>query len=348
MIFVLDKMITTIVIAILSGIGLGISLFFGIYLLKIKTVQNTILGALLIILTLRITKSVFYNFIELPTFIKNLGLAANLAVGPLLYLYGRSIFLETKTRFKSFAIHIVPSLCYVLFCNYIPNSVENDFWNVSYSFILIHSFAYVIASIFVSQKKEVLVNKKTKEWYYLLVSALSIIWMVYALIFIEVIPVYSAGTLTFSILIFIISFLAIDRKRIFDTNYQEKYTNSNITFEEGRIQLEKIIKLIEEENLYLEPNLTLASLSPKLNLSSRDISLVINRHTNKNFSRFINQYRIEKAKELLCGSDPNTKIIAIALDSGFNSLSAFNAAFKSFTNSTPSEFRIKYATQVTS
>lgn len=341
-------MIITILIAILSSVGLGISLFFGIYLLKSKRVQNTILGILLIILTLRITKSVFYNFIELPTFIKNLGLAANLAVGPLLYMYGRSIFMEPKIRFKSFSIHFVPSLCYVLFCNHIPNDVHSDFWKISYSFILIHSFTYVIASIFVFQKNEVSVNKKTKEWYFLLVLALSIIWMVYSLIFIKVIPVYSAGTITFSILIFIISFLAIDRKRIFGNNYPEKYTNSNITFEEGRTQLNKIIKLIEEENLYLDSNLTLASLSSKLDFSSRDISLVINRHTNTNFSRFINQYRVEKAKELLCRSDPNTKIISIALDSGFNSLSAFNVAFKSFTKSTPSEYRIKNATQIVS
>lgn len=84
-------MVIKLLIAIISGIGLGISLFFGIYLLKGKKIQNTILGILLVVLTLRITKSVFYNFVELPVFIKNLGLAANLAIGPLLYLYGRSL-----------------------------------------------------------------------------------------------------------------------------------------------------------------------------------------------------------------------------------------------------------------
>ncbi|WP_271785294.1 helix-turn-helix domain-containing protein [Aquimarina algiphila] len=338
-------MIIKLLIAIISGVGLGISLFFGIYLFKTKKVQNTILGTLLIVLTLRITKSVFYNYIELPIFIKNLGLAANLAVGPLLYIYGYSLFIKTKIRLKSVIFHFIPSFIYVIFCDYIPNDTSNNFWKLSYSFILVHSFSYVIASLFISQKRNIVVNKKAKEWYTLLVLALCVIWLVYGLIFIKLIPVYSAGIIAFSILMFIVFFLAFDRKEIFDNNYQEKYLNSNITIEDSKKYLNQIRKLIEENDLYLNPNFKLTSLSTRLNLSSRDISMIINRHANKNFSSFINEYRIKKAKELLNTSHPNTKILAIALDSGFNSLSSFNVAFKLYTKSTPSEYRLKNVTE---
>ncbi|WP_109097402.1 AraC family transcriptional regulator [Aquimarina sp. AU58] len=341
-------MIVKLLIAIISGIGLGISLFFGIYLLRLKKVQSTILGILLIVLTLRITKSVFYNYIELPVFIKNLGLAANLAVGPLLYIYGRSLFIKTKIQLKSILFHFIPSSIYVVFCNDIPNEINSIFWKLSYSFILVHSFSYVIASLFISQKRQITVNKKVREWYILLVLALCLVWIVYTLIFIKLIPIYSAGVVAFSILMFIILFLAFDRKGIFNNNYKEKYLNSNITEEDGKLQLNRIRKLIEEEHLYLDPNLKLASLSSRLNLSPRDISMVINKHANKNFSSFINEYRIKKAKEFLSTSHPDTKILAIALDSGFNSLSSFNVAFKSFTKSTPSEYRLKSITRIVS
>lgn len=343
-----EKMVIKLVIAIISGIGLGISLFFGIYVLRIKKVQNTILGILLIVLTLRITKSVFYNFIELPVFIKNLGLAANLIVAPLLYIYGYSIYVTTKIRLKSVIPHLIPGLIYVVFCNAIPNDIDSDFWKLSYSFILVHSFSYVLASLFISRKSQITVDKKVREWYVLLVSALCIVWMVYTLIFIKLIPVYSAGVVAFSLLMFIILFLAFDRKVIFDKTDREKYLNSNITAEDGKLQLNRIRNLIEEEHLYLDPNLKLASLSSRLNLSTRDISMIINKHANKNFSNFINEYRIEKAKELLSTSQTNTKILAIALDSGFNSLSSFNVAFKSFTKSTPSEYRLKNITKAVS
>ncbi|WP_025664239.1 AraC family transcriptional regulator [Aquimarina megaterium] len=341
-------MIIKLLIAIISGIGLGISLFFGIYLLRLKKVQNTILGVLLIVLTLRITKSVFYNYIELPVFIKNLGLAANLAVGPLLYIYGRSLFIKTKTQLKFVLFHFIPSSIYLIFCNSIPNEINSVFWKLSYSFILVHSFSYVIASLFISQKRQITIDKKVREWYILLVLALCLVWIVYTLIFIKLIPVYSAGIVAFSILMFIILFLAFDRKGIFDNTYKEKYLNSNITIEDGEVHLNRIRKLIEEENLYLDPNLKLASLSSRLNLSSRDISMIVNKHANKNFSSFINEYRIKKAKEFLSTSHPDTKILAIALDSGFNSLSSFNVAFKSFTKSTPSEYRLKNITRIVS
>lgn len=334
-------MVIKLLIAIISGIGLGISLFFGIYLLRIKKIQNTILGVLLIVLTLRITKSVFYNYIELPIFIKNLGLAANLAVGPLLYFYGHSLFIKTKTQFKSVLFHFIPSAIYVVFCNYLPNNVDSIFWKLSYTFILVHSFSYVIASLFISQKRQTTINKKEREWYILLVLALCLVWIVYALIFIKLIPVYSAGVVAFSILMFVVLFLAFDRKGIFEKNNQEKYLNSNITIEDGEAQLNQIRTLIEENHLYLDSNLTLTSLSSRFNLPPRDISMIINRHTDKNFSNFINEYRIKKAKELLTTCHPNTKILSIALDSGFNSLSSFNVAFKSFTKSTPSEYRLK-------
>ena len=62
------------------------------------------------------------------------------------------------------------------------------------------------------------------------------------------------------------------------------------------------------------------------------VSLVINKVFAKNFSEFINAYRIKEAQALLKDkSYAHIKISNVAYDSGFNSLSSFNIAFKKVT-----------------
>ncbi len=132
-------MVSTIILTILCGIGLGISSFFGSYLLsnrKVKSLANTILGILILALTFRVGKAVFYNFLELPLIIRNLGLAANLAAAPLLYFYGLALLKRPFAWRRVYFIHFIPSAIYILFCWKIPNATTDIVWMVSYSFIL--------------------------------------------------------------------------------------------------------------------------------------------------------------------------------------------------------------------
>jgi AraC-like DNA-binding protein len=67
---------------------------------------------------------------------------------------------------------------------------------------------------------------------------------------------------------------------------------------------------------------------------------VINERFQLNFFDFINQYRVSEVKERI--ADPkndNFTLLGIALESGFNSKSAFNRIFKKLTGQTPSQFK---------
>ncbi|MEM9981563.1 MAG: helix-turn-helix domain-containing protein, partial [Bacteroidota bacterium] len=120
----------------------------------------------------------------------------------------------------------------------------------------------------------------------------------------------------------------------------EKYARSSIDPSRSRIILQQFKRLLEEEKLYLESHLSLQAMAQKLALSPRQLSQVINEQEKKNFSEFVNHYRIEKAKELLVHPDyVEEKIATIAYDSGFGNVTSFNIAFKAATNLTPSQYK---------
>jgi len=100
-------------------------------------------------------------------------------------------------------------------------------------------------------------------------------------------------------------------------------------------------KLIEHNRVYREPDLSITSLSQKLNIPEYRLRRLINGQLgHRNFSTFINGYRLAEAEAAL--SDPaqaEVPILTIALDAGFGSIGPFNRAFKAHTGLTPTEYR---------
>jgi AraC-like DNA-binding protein len=125
------------------------------------------------------------------------------------------------------------------------------------------------------------------------------------------------------------------------TNQSQKprYEKSGLQDTDARILYTALVKLMEREELYLDGKLSIKTIADKMGVSVNHMSQVINQYSGKNFFRFVNEYRVEKAKTLL--TDPASqkfKILAIAYECGFNSKSSFNTIFKEYTGNTPSEF----------
>jgi ligand-binding sensor domain-containing protein/AraC-like DNA-binding protein len=117
---------------------------------------------------------------------------------------------------------------------------------------------------------------------------------------------------------------------------------SGLDPEDARRYIQKLLYLLDVEELYKNPDLKINSLSSAMLISPRTLSRLINEHLNSNFYELINEYRIKESKRIL--SDPETKhesILDISYEVGYNSKSAFNRAFKNFTGLTPSQYRKK-------
>ena len=101
---------------------------------------------------------------------------------------------------------------------------------------------------------------------------------------------------------------------------------------------EAIQHLVEEEKLYLQPNLKIDDLAKRLNTNRNYVYQAINVGMGLSFTTYINQKRIEYAKHLI-EENPKALLTDIAQKSGFTSTSAFYRNFKTFIGCSPSKYQ---------
>ena len=117
----------------------------------------------------------------------------------------------------------------------------------------------------------------------------------------------------------------------------ESYRNSSLKTLDSRALSCKLQSLIEKK-IYLNAELTSTLFSQDLGISDRQLSEFLSKTYGENFRTYINRFRIEYVNDELLKS-PDKKIIEIAYEAGFNSISVFNSAYKVFNGKTPREFR---------
>jgi len=155
-------------------------------------------------------------------------------------------------------------------------------------------------------------------------------------------------TLLFKIVVFLLlagllaAAVFIYKKRPFDK--RKKYQGITLNPQFAEVCIKRLNYLVENEKIYLDENISLQSLAEKLNIQPYQLSQLLNEKMNQNFSDFINSYRIEEAKKILTAGGVDKKNTAVALDVGFNSMTAFYKAFKKFAGMTPNQYKKGSAT----
>jgi putative ABC transport system permease protein len=99
-------------------------------------------------------------------------------------------------------------------------------------------------------------------------------------------------------------------------------------------------KVVKENRHYQDPELSLSSLAEKLELTTHELSRIINTVLKKSFNDFINEYRVADVVQKM--QDPaydHITLLGIAYESGFNSKTTFNRTFKQMTGKGPAEYK---------
>jgi len=126
---------------------------------------------------------------------------------------------------------------------------------------------------------------------------------------------------------------------LFDKTIEQPVSGSLSARE--RQQFDKLVAYMENEKAYLDPALSIGKLAKSIGLGEHTLRSLINKSLGyRNYTDFMNQYRIAHAKAAFANpAQAHIPILTIALDSGYNSLSAFNRAFRLIEEKTPSEYR---------
>ena len=146
--------------------------------------------------------------------------------------------------------------------------------------------------------------------------------------------ILTTTSLMFSALLFAIGYEGLHRHfSIIDmrTNKEHVSNDDSAALKDAvnRSMTERIIALVENDKIYLQPDLKLDDVAQMMHTNRTYIYQAVNQQMGISFNEFINRYRIAHAKRLMA-SDPTLSMNDVALLSGFASLSSFYRNMKKY------------------
>lgn len=109
--------------------------------------------------------------------------------------------------------------------------------------------------------------------------------------------------------------------------------------EEAVESLSLIHQAMEQDKLYLNPELSLAVLAQHTGIASKAISLTLNQLAGTNFNDYVNSFRVEAfCAEIQKEENSNLTLAGVASRCGFNSPATFQRTFKKLKGETPKVF----------
>ncbi|GAB5409423.1 MAG: hypothetical protein BalsKO_17880 [Balneolaceae bacterium] len=324
------------ILFLLSGLGVINGFLVAIYLFfrAKRTISDIYFAGLLFALSIRIGKSVYYYFgVETNFLILQIGLSACTFIGPFFYLYVRSLRnqeenVRKRDLYTLFVLLITITCIGILF----PYPTFPEIWNgyIVYGIYIVwgvYALAGFYQSFILLEGTSFSLKKLTSDQQYfsIIVLAMFFITATYML-------ALSVGfTYIWSALIFTVTFYFLLARVLFSK--KEVIPKSpNVPIENAASLLKKVNEEMILRKLYLNKDLKLNELAQEVGLSRNVLSRILNEEYKYGFSRFIKNYRVEEAKELI-RSRPELSIEGIGYEAGFKSKSAFFEAFKNLTGS---------------
>jgi AraC-like DNA-binding protein len=339
----------------LCSIGVFNGFIASIYFLffsEQKRAQNFFFGLLLLLLSIRIGKSVYTIFTdrsELNLWILQIGLSACFLIGVAVFYYIKSSVENTKIVPRSWKIHIVILLIFIVIVGSIkPYTSNYSFWNNFFvQFIYATWAVYLVLSIYVLKdvlKKLFQKNVRCTTSEIWLIALLTANILIFAAYIIGYFYLYFVGTITFSVVFYVLLIFLLFKKNR-DSIFQdipEKYQAKKIETTEEEHLISDLKQAMETHQFHKNTNVKLNDIAKVLHISLHKLSQLLNDNLGKNFALFINEYRVAEAKRLLQENNKFT-LEAIGFEAGFSSKSTFYATFKKLIGKTPSEFKKQFS-----
>ena len=295
---------------------------------------------------------------------------------PLLYLIGPTYYFYIKTSIsqklifgKSDLIHLIPAfICFLTILPFYmksgaeklalydapsPGNLELASNRILYYGLMLISWFYYSWKALKAIKSKMLTHdsrtlkaiRSRSKWLisftYVFIGFLIFFLIVQILfVFTDLYPYYLmlSTVLASSFLIHFVGYWALKESRITGG----ETVSQPIHFPKAKIaQLKtEIIRLLENEKLYLQNDLSIQDLSRRLDINTKYLSQIINQEFGCSLTHLVNKYRVDEAKTLLTSDDvAHLSFLGIANSVGFNTKNTFTRTFKRHTGKTPSQFK---------
>jgi len=212
--------------------------------------------------------------------------------------------------------------------------------------INIQWLCYLLASVYVLFKTKEIGGEKTKNfsgyrlWILCLLSCTLILWIIF---FFVDFSYFIIGSITFSVLFYSFFLYFFFRKKQASWIFQNdiKYADKKIDDNKANTLLEQLYAYMRDQKPYRNPALKSLDVAAQLNISTHQLSQLLNDNLGKSFAIFVNDYRIEEAKRIIRDNTKYT-LEAIGNESGFNSKSTFYTTFKRIVGKTPAKYKEQF------
>ncbi|MCL6296471.1 helix-turn-helix domain-containing protein [Jejuia spongiicola] len=364
-------------ITIISGVIQGF-IFSLIVLTQKKYITNNTIYLGLVVLFLSLSNLQYWfldtQLANVYSFIKLIYIPWHWLVLPMFYLYVHKFIGRKKLNYKIKLILILPffivlliHITYILLTHSSDsiNKIASHFQRGIYVYIEFLSFIFnILIMVFVyrmilkherDKSYDITWVKSETNWLKKLIYTGVIVCFCWfcALIIVVIYNlnksyIFYPMWIGISVLVYWIGYVGINKSKDLKKRIELRKKRISIlkksklvpNLQENSKGFYKLEIYIKGEKKYLNPNLTLKAISKELSLSEGYLSQLINKNTDSNFNDYINLLRIGESKEMLANPDYNNyTIVAIGLESGFNSKSSFYSAFKKHTGKTPMEYK---------
>lgn len=281
--------------------------------------------------------------------------------GPLIYIY-ILVILAKKRVLKIALLHTSPFIIITviyIFLTFLDRDFLAKFGNILSIVKILHVLGYSIylwlrvsdiergmKEIYSSiSKSNFIWIKSLILWFLAVFVYIAIIGTIILIPTISIPAFWGDGIVIIAITVWIISFWyrgirQPDILQLAEPLEKEKYMHSSLKESDKERLFSRLSTFLENEKLYLDPELNIKELANKLEISLMDISQTINEKSGKGFFDFINGYRVDAfIEKIRMGEDKKYTFLVLAFECGFNSKSAFYNAFKKKTGKTPSQFK---------